>query len=178
MDPATQTVISLLSGPIGQLTGFVTAIIGVYLSIMVVTALAQAHLGAVAGRPQPMAEALEQIIMAVICFAIAINAMALRNYVIGQLGPMSDPAKAGVMDEAVKVWFVLGAWLVRTVISAVGASLAVGVALGAFEAQLGALTGSPDAVAKFVTRLVAVVLTALATGFGMQLVNLIVHAAL
>jgi hypothetical protein len=64
------------------------------------------------------------------------------------------------------------------VISAVGASLAVGVALGAFEAQLGALTGSPDAVAKFVTRTVAVLLTALATGFGMQLVNLIVHAAL
>jgi len=177
MDAQTAQIINLLAGPISQLTGFVTAIIGVFLSIAVVTSLAQAHLGAVTGRPRPMVEAMDQIIMAVICFAIAINAGTLGKFIADTLSPLSSSTTAGTMDAAVKVWFVLGAWLIRTVISAVGASLAVGLALGAFETQLATLTGSPDAMAQFMTRAVAVVLTAIATGLGMVVVNLIVHSA-
>lgn len=157
-------------GVAAELVRLAAGLAGVYLAVALVVTLAQAHLQAVAGQPAALAGVVEQLAPVIVCFAVAVNAGLLGDQVAALAGPVGD---AG---GALAVWEALAAALIRTLIVSVGASLAVGVATGAFQAQLDALTGRPQALADFGGRLAQVVITAVLTLLSLQLVTFIFQA--
>jgi hypothetical protein len=139
----------------------------IYFTVALVLTLAQAHVGAIAGRASVVAELYERAIPVVVCLAVVASAAALGEAVRQWLA-------AGVQDAAgaVALWRSLAEIVVQTVILSVGASLAVGFASGVLGAQLSLLAGQPRTMAALATRLLLVTLTGALTLLAVRLAGL------
>jgi hypothetical protein len=147
---------------------------GIYLVGTVVFAMAQSHLGAISGQPRVLADMMDQIIPATICFAVALAARGLGDGV-SQILSASTPASA---SDALALWQALARFVVSTVIYSVGASMAAGFATGVLSAQLAVFAGQPQAASTIWTRLLMVVGTGVLTLASVTLANAIIQAAL
>lgn len=161
-----------MSAVLAEILAWGGALAGIYFTVALVVAFAQAHLGAVTGRAGVMAEMHERVILIVICFAVAASAAALGQQVAQPVGGGAQDAGA-----AVTLWRSLAEFVVRAVILSVGASLAVGFASGVLGAQLSVLTGRPGTLAVLAGRLVAVVVTGVLTLLAVRLAGLVIGLA-
>lgn len=143
---------------IAEVTGLGAGLAGLYFTVGLVVTIAQSHAAAIAGQTWRLADLKEQLIPIVLCFAVAGTASQLS----AQLGSILSGAPSSP-GEALKVWQALASFVVNTIIFSTGASLAVGIATGAFAAQLAVFVGRPDAVSSAWMRLVMVTLTAALT---------------
>jgi hypothetical protein len=150
-----------------------TGLAGIYLVGAILFAAAQSHLGAIGGQPNVLADLTDRIILAVICFAVAISARSLGG-AVSQIVSATTPTDAA---SALALWQALAGFVVNTVIYSLGASLAVGFATGAFSAQLATLAGQPHAMSSAWTRLLMVVATGVLTLVSVTLADAIIQAA-
>lgn len=147
---------------------------GIYFVGTVVLAAAQSHLGAISGRPGVLADMLDQIVPAVICFAIALSAQSLGSEV-SRILSTTTPSSA---SDSLALWQALASFVVNTIIYASGAGLAAGFATGAFSAQLAVFAGQPHVLSTLWTRLLMVVGTGLLTLVSVTIANAIIQAVL
>lgn len=150
-----------------QVVTLAAGLAAVYLSVAMVMTLAQAHLGVAVGRAQALADLPERVIPIVVAFAVAVNA--------GELGRQAA-ALAGAGGDPLTLWQSLGLAVVKIIILSTGASLAAGIALGAFAGQIAVLTGRPDAAAMLGGRLALTALTAALTAAGLTVVEMVFQA--
>lgn len=143
---------------IAEVTGLGAGLAGLYFTVGLVVTIAQSHAAAIAGQTWRLADLKEQLIPIVLCFAVAGTASQLS----AQLGSILSGAPSSP-GETLKLWQALASFIVNTIIFSTGASLAVGIATGAFAAQLAVFVGRPDAVSSAWMRLVMVTLTAALT---------------
>jgi len=131
--------------------------------------MAQAHLGAIAGRAGVMVDLYERSIPIVVCLAVVASASA-----VGQA--VSQWMTAEVQDGAgaVTLWRGLAEIVVRAVILSVGASMAVGFATGVLGAQLGLVTGQPRVLQAMTTRVLLVLLTGVLTLLAVRLAGMMI----
>jgi hypothetical protein len=143
---------------IAEVTGLGAGLAGLYFTVGLVVTIAQSHAAAIAGQTWRLADLKEQLIPIVLCFAVAGTASQLS----AQLGSILSGAPSSP-GEALKLWQALASFIVNTIIFSTGATMAVGIATGAFAAQLAVFVGRPDAVSSAWMRLVLVTLTAALT---------------
>ncbi len=141
----------------------------IYFTVALVLAIAQGHLGSVAGRAGVMVELYERSIPLVVCLGVVASAAALGKGVGAAVSP-------GVHDAAgaVALWRSLAQFVVDAVILSAGASLAVGFATGVLSGQIGLLIGAPGALASTWARLLLVVVTGALTLLAVQVARVIV----
>ena len=150
-----------------------TGLAGLYLTVALVVTLAQAHLGVVTGQPRALADVLERVIPVVLCFAVAVTAPGLGRDV-SELVSGVAPSNAAT---ALALWHALASLVVKTIILSIGASLAVGIATGAFSAQLAVFVGQPNGLSSAWACIGLVVLTAVLTITSVTLADVILQLA-
>lgn len=139
----------------------------IYFTVALLMTLAQAHVGAIAGRAGVMAELYERTIPLIVSLAVVASATALGE-------ALRQSLAAGAQDAAgaVALWRSLAEFVVQAVILSAGASLAMGFASGVFAAQLSLLAGQPGTLAALNVRLLLVVLTGALTLLAVRLAGL------
>ncbi len=164
MDLARSGALVAVLAEVMQWAGGLAAI---YFTVALLMALAQAHVGAIAGRMGVMAELYERAIPLIVCLAVVASAAAVGDAIRQTLA-------TGVQDAAgaVVLWRSLAEFVVRAVILSGGASLVVGFASGVFAAQLSILAGQPGTMAALSVRLILVVLTGALTLLAVRLAGL------
>lgn len=153
-----------------ELIRLCSGLVGIYVMGMILWAAVQSHWGALSGRPHSLADLADQISLAAVCGAITLNAQRLSEAVT-QLIATAPQNESSVLA----VWQALANFVVTVVIHSIGASLAVGVATGAFSAQAAALTGQPQVLSSTWARLAGVVATGLITLLSVTLANAILQ---
>ncbi len=156
---------------ISEIITLCAGLAGIYLVGTILFAAVQSHLGAIGGQPNVLADLTDQIIPAVICFAVSVSARSLGD-AVSQIISATTPTDAA---SALALWQALASFVVNTVIYSLGASLAVGFATGAFSAQLAAFVGHPHAMSSAWMRLLMVIATAVLTLVSVTLANAILQ---
>ncbi|MCC6191681.1 MAG: hypothetical protein IT318_21850 [Anaerolineales bacterium] len=166
MDLARSTALVAVIAEVMQWAGGLGAI---YFTVALVTTLAQAHVGAIAGRTGVLVELYERAIPIIVCLAVVASAAALGDAVGRWM-------TSGVQDAtgAVALWRGLAEIVVQAVLMTVGASLAVGFASGVLGAQLSLLGGQPGILSALAARLMLVVLTGVLTLLAVRLAGLVI----
>lgn len=166
MDLARSAALVAVLAEVMQWAGGLGAI---YFTVALVMTLAQAHVGASAGRTGVLVELYERLIPIVVCLAVVASAVALGD-AVGQ------SMTSGVQDAAgaMALWRGLAEIVVQAVLLSVGASLAVGFASGVLGAQLSVLTGQPGTLAALAARLLLVALTGVLTLLAVRLAGMVI----
>lgn len=137
----------------------------------VALALGTAQAAATTDRPGVLSQAFEQLIPALICLTVALNAQSLAEQVTALIGGQAITDASGV----VSVWQALAIMLANTVIVSGGAWLAMGLATGALSAQVAMITGHPHTLAGVKGRVMAVLVTAVLTAITARIVDFIIR---
>ncbi len=166
MDLARSSALMAVVAEVMQWAGVLAAI---YFTVALVMTLAQAHVGAIAGRASVMADIYESSIPIVVCLAVVGSASALGQAV-------SQLATIGAQDaaSAITLWRGLAEIVVRAVILSVGASMAVGFATGVLAAQFGVMTGQPGVLQRMASRTLLVLLTGVLTLLAVRLAGMVI----
>lgn len=139
----------------------------IYFTGALLMTIVQAHVGAIAGRANVMADLYEGSIPIIVCLGILASAAALGDAVTQSIAGGAQDA-----TTAVALWRGLAETVVRVVILSVGASMAVGFATGVLGAQIGAMTGQPGVLHSMATRIGLVLLTGVLTLLAVRLAGL------
>jgi hypothetical protein len=137
-----------------------------YFVLAAVLAAGGTHTAAIAGQPALLGELQERLVPLVLCVAVLATASQLGAEVQALLAGGARDA-----PESVALWRALAGFVTTTVITATGASVAAGLALGAFASQLAAIGGGFDALSDAWQHALAVTLTAALTIVSVSLAN-------
>jgi hypothetical protein len=135
-------------------------------ALAMVLAAAQTQAAATTGRPALLADWLERALPLVISIAVVATAQHLGAELQALLAGGASSA-----GEAVALWRALAGAVTTVTITCAGAGLAAGLALGAFSAQLAALSGETGALSELWRRGLAVAGAAALTALSLAVAN-------